>query len=99
MEGQTEHVNSWRAITSLADAREMVDIGSLLRWKDMRYVKKTIGKDEVNELVRHFAVRLAERIEARLSEEILIESLMIVMANYPEEEVLNTFLEELPAAA
>lgn len=95
MEATQEQPNSWRLIKNLDDARQLVDYGILLSWKDMRHVRKLLNVQEIEDLVRYFAVRLAERVASRLPEEILIESLLIVMANSTDEEVLNAFLEEL----
>jgi len=95
MEAIHDQPNTWRLVKSLDDAKQLVDYGILLSWKDMRHLRKLLTVPQIEELVRHFALRLAERVESRLPEEILIESLLIVMANSTEEEVLNAFLEEL----
>ncbi|MFW7379446.1 MAG: hypothetical protein ACOH5I_11605 [Oligoflexus sp.] len=95
MEAIQDQPNTWRSIKDLEEAKQLVDYGILLSWKDMRHVRKVMNVQEIEDLVRYFAVRLAERVESRLPEEILIESLLILMANSTEEEVLNAFLEEL----
>lgn len=95
MESVNDLPSSWRSVKGLEEAKQLVDYGILLSWKDMKHVTKVMRSDEVQELVRYFAVRLAERVENRLPEEILIESVLIVMANSASEEVLNAFLEEL----
>lgn len=88
---------SWRGIKTLDDAKAMIDYGVLLSWKDMKAVNKICSDDDNEQLARYFAVRMAERIESRLPEEILIESMLVFMANNPEENVLNAFLDELAA--
>lgn len=95
MESVNDLPASWRSVKGLEEAKQLVDFGILLAWKDMKHVRKVLSDDELQDLVRYFAVRLAERVENRLPEEILIESVLIVMANTEDEEILNSFLEEL----
>lgn len=93
--GSSENNTSWKNFKNLEDARNMLDQGILLSWKDVKHLKKTLSHNDLVELMRYFAVRMAERVESRLPEEILVESLLILMANCQEEDVLNAFLEEL----
>jgi hypothetical protein len=88
-------VGSWKHIKSLDDAKHLVDTGVVLTWKDMRAVAKILDEEKSSELVRYVAIRLAERVESRLPEEILIESLLVFMVNISSENVLNAFLDEL----
>lgn len=88
---------NWSGVKSLEDAKALVDLGVLLAWKDVKAVQKVCSDEDAQHLVRYFAVRLAERIESRLPEEILIESMLVFMANNTQEEVLNAFLDELTA--
>ena len=86
---------TWKNFKNLDDAQTMVDQGILLSWKDMKHLKKTLSHQELVSLMKYFAIRMAERVESRLPEEILVESLLILMANAQEEDILNAFLEEL----
>ncbi len=86
---------TWKSFKSLEEARGLVDRGVLLTWKDAKHVRKVLNAKDMQELMKYFAIRMAERVESRLPEEILIESLLILMANSQEEEILNAFLEEL----
>lgn len=86
---------TWKSFKSLDEAKTLVDRGILLSWKDAKHVRKVLNAKDMQELMKYFAVRMAERVESRLPEEILIESLLILMANSQEEEILNAFLEEL----
>ncbi|SMF34582.1 hypothetical protein [Pseudobacteriovorax antillogorgiicola] len=95
METMGEVTSSWKTAKNLDEAKNLVDMGVLLSWKDTRPLKKVLDNDGMQELVRYIAVRLAERVESRLPEEILIESLLVLLANSQEEVVLNAFLEEL----
>lgn len=95
MEAMNESSSSWKAVKALDDAKALVDQGVLLSWKDVRSLKKSLDVNARQELVRYFAITLAERVESRLPEEILIESLLIFLANSQEEVILNAFLDEL----
>ena len=86
---------SWKGIKGLEEAKRLVDYGILLPWKEAKQMKKKFPLPDQVELVRHFAVRLGERVESRLPEEILIESVLVYLANCQEEEILYSFLEEL----
>lgn len=95
MKNPKEKPLSWKGVKSIEDAKHLVDTGVLLTFKDMRTVSKTLNEKSSCELVRYFATRLAERVENRLPEEILIESLLVFMVNMSSEKVLNAFLDEL----
>ena len=87
--------NSWKGTTSLDEAKQLIDYGIMLRWSEMRTLKRTFNNDEQTQIVRHFAIRLAERATTRLQAEILVESALVWLANAAEEFLLNAFLEEL----
>lgn len=95
MKNRKEKTLTWKGVKSIEDAKHLIDIGVLLKYKDMRSLSKAMDEKKACELVRYFAVRLAERVENRLPEEILIESLLVFMVNMSSEKVLNAFLEEL----
>lgn len=86
---------SWKTMSSLEDARHLVDLGVLLTWKDFKVLRKVLKDEEIVDLVVYSAARLSERIEGRLSAEILTESLLIIFANIQEENVLEAFLQEV----
>jgi hypothetical protein len=85
----------WKGTETIDEAVALVDQGILLRWSEMRTLKRNFQQEEQIRLVRHFAIRLAERARVRLQAEILVESVLIWLANTSEEFLLNAFLEEL----
>lgn len=87
--------SSWRGIKSVEEAKRLVDYGILLTWKEAKLMKRVFSDDKIADLAKHFAIRLAERVENRLPEEILVESLLILTSNFQSEKVLSSFLEEL----
>ncbi|MCX6129390.1 MAG: hypothetical protein NTX25_10060 [Proteobacteria bacterium] len=94
-EATHEKHSSWKNVESLDGARELVDLGVLLMWKDFKQLQKVLDDNQLKELVRYCAARLSERVENRLPEEILIETLLIIFANCENEEILLVFLQEI----
>ena len=95
MGATSEYPKSWKSIKSLEHAKYLVDVGRILSWDEVKGLRKALSVEELSLLLRHFAVRFSERLNDRLSEEILLESLLNLMTNTTEEEVLNSFLDEL----
>jgi hypothetical protein len=90
-----ENSSSWKTVESLEEAKHLVDLGALLVWKDFKQVRKVLDDNQLKELVRYCAGRLSERVESRLPEEILIESLLVIFANCHNEDILVAFLQEV----
>lgn len=88
-------IKSWRQATSDAEVNQLIDMGILLSWKEMKYINKNLTKEQQLSSIRHFSLRLSERIGDRLPEEILIESLLVWLANSEKEEIVNEFISEL----
>lgn len=96
MTEQTQDLSlSWKSVANLEEAKQLIDMGSLLIWKDFKQARKAMDDQQLQELVRYAAARLSERVESRLPEEILIESLLIIFANCQNEDVLVAFLHEI----
>lgn len=87
--------SSWKGTRSLEQALKLIDYGVLLKWRDMRTLRRTFTAEEEETVVRHFARRLVERAGERLQSEILVESVMIWLANAASEKLLYAFLEEI----
>ncbi len=91
---QNNHeVKHWRHTTTLAAMQTLIDKGALLPWDDVRHLGKALAPEQQAELIRHFALRFGERMEDRLAQEIIIESLLAWLAQAPEEKLLQAFLE------
>lgn len=95
MEQVVNYRNAWKGTKSAEEAKELIDYGVMLKWSEMRTLKRTLSEKEQNEIVRHFARRLVERVGQRLQAEIITESMLIWLANVNNEDLLNAFLEEL----
>ncbi|MGE0171976.1 MAG: hypothetical protein AB7T49_04295 [Oligoflexales bacterium] len=87
--------SSWKSVRTHEDVKQMVDYGVMLTWKEMKRLAKTFDQEAETDIMRHFAIRLAERTDNRLSEEILIESLLVWFANASNDFAVNAFIEEL----
>jgi len=86
---------TWRGIRSVEAAQDLIDVGILLNWSDMRTLKRTFSENDQIRIVQHFSIRLAERLEDRLSSEIIVESLLIWMAANNSEPLIDGFLESV----
>lgn len=90
---------SWKGTETFEQAQQLIDYGVMLRWRDMRTLRRCFTEEQEEQVIRHFARRLAERSGVRLQAEIIVESAMIWLANAASERLLNAFLEELFAQA
>lgn len=86
---------SWKGTHSADQACRFIDYGVLLRWRDMRTIRRLLNDADEERVMRHFARRLVERYPVRLQTEILVESALIWMASAASERLLHVFLEEL----
>ncbi len=86
---------SWKAVKSAAEACEAIDVGLMLQWKDMRAVKASLSYDDQLNVMRHLATRFCERVDIRLSGEILTETLLVWLAFSLDEKLIHAFLEQL----
>jgi hypothetical protein len=87
--------NSWKGTKSFDQAQSLIDQGIMLRWRDMRTIRRVMEASEEERAIRHFAKRLVERYQNRLQVEILVESLLVWLANAGSEKLMHSFLEEL----
>lgn len=86
---------SWKGIKTVDQCKNLIDYGVMLKWRDMRTLRREFTEADEKEVIRHFALRLVERRGQRLQAEILVESVMIWLANAASETLLHTFLEQL----
>jgi len=86
--------SSWKGTSSVEVAKQLIDYGSMLQWRDMRTIKRTLSEEDQKAILKHFAKRVVERSGHRLQMEILVESALVWMANAGEEQYLFAFLEE-----
>lgn len=84
---------TWKGIKSVDEGKELIDIGILLNWSDMRTLKRTFSESDQVDIVKHFAGRLAERIEDRLASELIVESLLVWTAANNSEQLIDGFIE------
>lgn len=87
--------SSWKNVQQLSEAEALIDRGVLLGWSEGKGLVRSLTAEDQDKLVRHFAVRLAERGSDRLSAEILIESVLVHLTIAAQENLMLAFLEEL----
>ncbi|NDE16334.1 hypothetical protein EBZ80_15520 [bacterium] len=86
---------SWRHCKTVAEAAHLVDVGIILGWKEGRHLTATFKEDDQVAIIRYMVNRLCERSEIRLSQEIIVESLLVWLANASSESMIAVMLEEL----
>ena len=86
---------SWRHCKSVDQAQHLIDIGVVLPWKEAHHMAGSMPHDEQATIIRYLVNRLCEHSEIRLSQEILVESLLVLLANAGSERMLVVLLEEL----
>lgn len=85
----------WKSCKTSAQAKDLIDTGVLLKWKELALVRKNIPAEEHDEVMKHLALRLAERAASRLSFELALETMLVWLANATDEKLLNLFLDAL----
>ena len=95
MAEQKKMPRSWRGVATLDQAKEHIDFGVLLTWREVRNLRRSLGDEVEAEVIRHFARRLVERANGRLQAEMTVESVMLWLTSAGSEKLLHTFLEEL----
>ncbi len=95
MSKQSGGASTWRMCKSVEQARHLIDVGVILGWKDGRHLIGSFSESEQSEIICHLVSRLCERTEIRLSQEIIVESLLVLMANASSESLIVVMLEEL----
>jgi len=86
---------NWKDILNIEEAENLIDTGNLLSWKNMRHLRKVLPQADHLRVVKHIARRLSERYQDRLASEILIESLLVWIANKVSEEMISAFIDEV----
>lgn len=86
---------AWKDVENLKQVHQLVDYGVLLKWGNMRTLKRKLTTDQQLGVVRLFAERFCEHHDTRLPEELIVESLLVWLANVPDESHVQKFLEVL----
>jgi len=85
---------NWRGVTTVEQAKEHIDYGVLLSWREIRNLRKLFDESAEDQVIRHFARRMVERATNRLQAEMIVESVLIWLTSSATEKLLHTFLEE-----
>ena len=95
MEPGTESSRSWKGIKDAESARQLIDGGVIVRWKEMRSLKKELSDDDQCQILRYFATQLCQKSHNRLASEIIVESTLIWIANSIKESLIVAFFDQL----
>ena len=84
---------SWKGINDPEVAKELIDSGILLQWREMRTLNRNFSLDQQEKIISYMALRFVERSSHRLSAEILVESLLIWLAATNNDRLIGCFIE------
>lgn len=90
-----QSVPSWHNCKDLDTARHLVDIGVVVGWRDAKHVTGFFSTEDQVTILRYMILRLCERVDIRLSQEIIVESILIWLANARNETLIVAMLQEL----
>jgi hypothetical protein len=85
----------WKSAEDLGACKFLVDRGVVLPWSEAKRLHKALSVRDMELLVSHLAVRMSERLDNRLAQEIIVECLIVLLANGSHEQILASFLETL----
>ena len=86
---------NWKDVKDVNDCKRLIDIGILFGKGDMKALRNVIDYEGRQEILRHIAVRFAERMDERLAQEILLESLLWMLRKTYDTNLMSTFITEL----
>ncbi len=95
---QEKKLVMWKEVRAAQEAFNLIDKGVMLKWRDMRTLKRYINPQDEKDILRHFARRLVERSDARLQAEFVLESALVWLSFSTSEELMLCFLEEFFAS-
>jgi hypothetical protein len=87
--------NSWKGVSTVDEVKQLVDYGILLKWREMRTLKRNFTEAQQCDIIRHMTKRMCERSESRLSAEIVIESFLIWVSTAASEALVDAFLDQM----
>ncbi len=85
----------WRSLTTVGQAEELIDRGYICNEDGAKQFLKIFSHADQAQVIQYFAKRLAERVDDRLSSEILIESLLVIFSASQRDELIYKFIEEV----
>ena len=86
---------SWKGVSNASEAKQMIDYGIILTWKEMKSLRRQFTEEDQDDVVAHFAIRLGERYEERLAAEVLTESLLVWFSVSLDEKRIDRFIDQL----
>ena len=81
MTNKAKKIFGWKDVVDTISARRAIDTGCLLMWDDAKVVLRKLDEAAQVDIIRHITQRLSERWNDRLAAEILVESLMVILAS------------------
>lgn len=91
-------VKCWKEVTSYEDTFYLIDVGVVLKSRDLHHLNKTLLRESSHDnqmVIEYFADRFIERYKNRESAEILIESLLLWLIRSMDEIHVVAFLQKI----
>ena len=91
-------VKCWKDIQTYEDAFYLIDVGVVLRSRDLHHLHKVLRRQDDRDnqkIAEYFAERLIERFENRESAEIVLESLLLWLIRSMDEIYIVAFLQKI----
>lgn len=90
-----QKIKHWKQARSPQDAFFLIDIGSIIAYKDLRWLRRVFSYEQEQEVVAYFAERFAERYRNRDAAEIILESLLLWLTFSAKEGLVVIFLQKI----
>lgn len=91
-------VKCWKEVTSYEDTYYLIDVGVVLKSRDLHHLNKTLLRQSSHDnqmVIEYFADRFIERYKNRESAEILIESLLLWLLRSMDEIYVVAFMQKI----
>ena len=85
----------WRSVSTIEQAEELIDRGHICNEDGAKQFLKILSTEQQAHVIQHFAKRLIERVEDRLSSEIIVESILVIFSASQKDELIYSFIEEV----
>ena len=95
MKAETECSLSWKEVRNARSAHPLIANGVMIRWTEMRILKKEIPEEEQCQIMRYFAEELCESITNRLACETIVENILIWIAHATNDSLVRAFFLSL----
>jgi hypothetical protein len=88
-------VRTWGSVTTLAEAKGLIDRMVLVRWQDISRVQRNLSDEAQGEVLQYFAHMLIKKRGNPMEAALVLEGVSIWMLHNLKEELIQSFLDEI----